>query len=242
MKGLNIPEEFLQEPDIEEYEDTLEQKLDFPEKIKIKTIVFDLGGVVFTDGSMLAIKKIKRALRLKNEDLEILEECFDNEPGSMGRLIRLGLITFDEFVDKFAKKLNLPKSKKNKIRDLWFSSYVPNYLMKKIIERLSKNYRLVIFSGNVKERIKYLKKRYHKIFKHFDDAVYSFDYQKNKRDLSFYRELLNHIKCDPSEAIFIDDSWNNIERAESLGLNGIHFSYTEQLLDDFEQYGIELKR
>ncbi len=208
-------------------------------EIVIKTIVFDLGGVIFTDGSMLAIKKIKNALRLQDSDCELLEECFSNEPNSMGQLIRLGLITFDEFLDRFVKKLNLPKSKKTTIKHLWFSSYVPNYKMKKILKKLSKKYRIVAFSGNVKDRIKYLEKRYN-FLKYFDYKVFSFDYHKNKRRMDFYEELLTHIDCDPSEAVLIDDSWNNIDRAEIVGLRGIHFSYTEQFLKDLKDYGIIL--
>ncbi|MHA1150681.1 MAG: HAD-IA family hydrolase [Promethearchaeota archaeon] len=206
----------------------------------IKTIIFDLGGVVFTDGSILAIKKIKNALHLKKEDEKAIEECFSNDPGAMGQLIRLGLISLREFEEQFAKKLNLSKKKKKMIRHLWFSSYVPNFFMAKLLKQLSSKYRLVVFSGNVRERIEYMKKRYHKIFKYFDDAVYSFNYQKNKRDMTFYEDLLNHIDCAPEQAILIDDSINNIHRAKALGMDGIHYSYTEKLIKDFEKKGIKV--
>jgi HAD superfamily hydrolase (TIGR01509 family) len=205
----------------------------------IKTIIFDLGGVVFTDGTWMAIKKIKRSLRLNEEDCDSLEECFSNEPGAMGQLIRLGLMTLDKYLSQFAKKINLPKSKKKLIKHLWFSSYVPNYKMKKILKKLSKNYNIIAFSGNVKERIDYLKKR-HSLLKFFDDMVFSYDYHKNKRNLEFYQELLNHLNCDPSEAILIDDSWNNIKRAEKIGINGIYFSYTEQFLRDLEDFDVKI--
>ena len=205
----------------------------------IKTIVFDLGGVVFTDGTWMAMKKIKNTLRLKDHEIESLEECFDNEPGDMGQMIRLGLITLDEYLDQFISKLNLPKSKKKTLKHLWFSSYVPNYKMKKILKKLSKHYRIVVFSGNVRERIQYLKKRY-SLLKYFDDMVLSYDYHKNKRDLTFYQELLEHIDCNPEEAILIDDSWKNIRRAEIVGMNGIHYSYTEQFLRDIGEFNVEI--
>jgi len=205
----------------------------------IKTIVFDFGGVIFTDGSWMALKKIKNALKLKADDYKLLKECFTNEPGDMGQLLRLGLISLDEFLDKFIEKLNLPKSKKKKIKHLWFSSYVPNYNMRKILKRLSKKFRLVAFSGNVRERIKYLEKRYN-ILKYFDDMVFTFDYQKNKRDLTFYGELLDHIECHPSEAVLIDDSWKNIHRAKEVGMNGLHFAYTKKLLRDLEKIDVRI--
>ncbi len=206
----------------------------------IKTIIFDFGGVIFTDGSWAAVKKLKNALRLQDEDCTILEECFSNEPGAMGQLLRLGLITLDEFLDRFIEKLGLKKSKKKLIKNLWFSSYVPNYNMRKIIKKLSKNYRLVAFSGNVKERIEYLEKRYD-ILKFFNDRVFTFDHQKNKRDLEIYYELLEHIDCDPSEAVLIDDSWNNINRAKKVGLHAIYFAYTKQFLKDLDKLDIKVE-
>lgn len=220
--------------------ESIELNLVEPKIKQIKTIVFDFGGVIFTDGSWMARKKIRNAFRLKDEDVELLKECFTNEPGDMGQLIRLGLISLDEFLDKFITKLNLPKSKKKLIKHLWNSSYVLNYKMRKVLKRLSKKYRLVAFSGNVRERIEYLEKRYN-ILKYFDDMVFTFDYQKNKRDLELYRELLEHIDCEPSEAVLIDDSWNNVYRAEEVGMKGVVFSYTKKLLRDLEKIDIKIK-
>ncbi|MBY9007068.1 MAG: HAD-IA family hydrolase, partial [Candidatus Lokiarchaeota archaeon] len=119
-------------------------------------------------------------------------------------------------------------------------SYVPNYRMMKLVKNLSKNYRLVIFSGNVKERIEYLEKRYH-FLKYFDETVFSFDYNINKQKLDFYYELLAHIDCKPEEAILIDDSWDNIRRAKKVGLNGVYFLYTKQLLKTLKKFGIKIK-
>lgn len=210
-----------------------------PKDIKIKTLIFDLGGVIFTDGSMLAKKKIKDALHLSKDDIHLLEE-YINKDGKIGNLIRLGLINLEELIEKFLLKIRYSKSKKKMIKHLWFSSYVPNYRMMKLVKNLSKNYRLVIFSGNVKERIEYLEKRYH-FLKYFDETVFSFDYNINKQKLDFYYELLAHIDCKPEEAILIDDSWDNIRRAKKVGLNGVYFLYTKQLLKTLKKFGIKIK-
>ena len=61
---------------------------------KIKTIIFDLGGVYFTPGSFLAIEKIKEIYDIENE--ELLRKFFSDNPSSEGNLLRRGLITIDE--------------------------------------------------------------------------------------------------------------------------------------------------
>jgi len=201
----------------------------------IKTIIFDLGGVYFTPGSFLAIEKIREIYDIKNEKL--LREIFSDNPNSEGNLLRKGLMTIDEFEDKLFSKLEINKKEKKHTRYIWFGSYCIHYGIEDLIKVLKKKYRLLIFSGNVRERIEYLDKKCD-FLKYFDDTVFSFDYQKNKNDIEFYEELIKHIECEPSEAILIDDEKKNIKIARSLGFKGIHYYYTEKLVEDLKNYGI----
>lgn len=204
-------------------------------KYNIKTLVFDLGGVFFTIGTNLAIEKIIDMYDIKNHHL--LRTFFRDDYKKEGHLLRLGLITMDEFEEKLISKFNITDG--NHIRNLWFGSYVPNYKMEALIIELGKKYRLVVFSGNIRERIEFLENRYNFTQK-FDDFVYSFDYQKNKNDIEFYKELLNHIECEPSEAILIDDERKSVKYAQSVGLNTVLYYYTEQLINELKKYEIEV--
>ncbi len=206
-------------------------------KYNIKTLVFDLGGVFFTKGTILAIEKIIDMYEIKNKNRHLLRTFFRDGDKNEGNLVRLGLITMDEFEEKLISKFNLADG--NHIRNLWFGSYVPNYKMEELIIELGKKYRLVVFSGNVRERIEFLENRYN-FGKLFDDFVYSFDYQKNKNDIEFYRELLNHIECDPSEAILIDDERKSVKYGQSVGLNTIVYFYTDHLINELKKYEIEI--
>lgn len=205
---------------------------------EIQTLILDLGGVYFTNGSVLAKEIIRR--KYKNIDEEKLNYAFSNSKGSPGSLIRRGVISIEEFESKTASLLNIPSEQKDVIHHIWFSSYVPNYMMEEIVADLSKNYRMIVFSGNIEERIQYLNKKYN-FLRFFDDHIFSFDYKTNKREINLYYELLNHINCKPSQAVLIDDSIKNLKRANSVGLNGIHYSYTEKFLKDLRTYNIDLK-
>lgn len=203
----------------------------------IKTIIFDLGGVYFTPGSYLAIEKIREIYDIKNEKL--LHEFFSDNPNSEGNLLRKGLMTIDEFEEKLFSKLEINKKERKHTRYIWFGSYCIHYGIEDLIKRLKTNYRLLIFSGNIRERIEYLDKKCD-FLKYFDDAIFSFDYQKNKDDIEFYEELIKHIKCNPSDALLIDDEKKNVKMARSLGFNGIHYYYTEKLVEDLKNYGINI--
>ncbi len=201
----------------------------------IKTIIFDLGGVYFTLGSFLAIEKIKEIYDIKDEKL--LREIFSDKPHSEGNLLRRGLMTIDEFEEKLFLKLDINRKERKHTRYIWFGSYCIHYGIEHLLHILKKKYRLVIFSGNVRERIEYLDKKCG-FLKYFDDIVFSFDYNMNKNDIEFYKELIKHLECEPSEAILIDDEKKNIKIARSLGFNGIHYYYTEKLIEDLKKYGI----
>jgi len=202
----------------------------------IKTIVFDLGGVYFTPGALIAIDKIREIYDIT--DVTTLKSIFSDEANADGSLLRRGLITMDEFESRLFMKMKIPERKNiNHTRYIWYNAYCPNYGMKYLVKKLKEKYRLVIFSGNIKERVEFLEKR-NDFLKYFDDTVFSYDYQKNKSDIGFYEELLNHIDCEPSEALVIDDEKKNLKMAQSLGLNGIHFYYIEKLIEDLKKFDI----
>ena len=206
-------------------------------QFNIKTLVFDLGGVYFTPGSYLAIEKIKEIYDIEN--VSVLKEIFSDIPNSEGNLIRRGLITIEEFEERLFLKLNIQNKDKDHIRYIWFGAYCLHYGIEQIVKDLKKNYRLVIFSGNIRERVEYLNQKCD-FLKYFDDAVFSYDYNTNKDEIEFYKELVKHIECKPSEAILIDDEKKNIQMARSLGINGIHFYYVEKLIKDFKKYNIQI--
>jgi len=72
----------------------------------------------------------------------------------------------------------------------------------------------------------------------FDPLVLSGEVEMVKPDPDIYLYLLKEINREPGECIFIDDSEVNIQTAEKLGFEGIHFSSPQQLRDRLNQLGI----
>lgn len=206
-------------------------------KYDIKTLVFDLGGVYFTRGTNLAIEKIIDLYDIEKDRL--LREFFRDGYQTEGQWIRLGTITMDQFEKKFIENFKICVDEIHHVRRIWFGSYVPYFGMENLINNLGKKYRLVIFSGNIRERVEFLDKRYHFLEK-FDDYVFSFEYKKNKKEIGFYKELLKHIDCEPSEAILIDDEKIATKFGKAVGLNTILYYYTEQLIKNLKDFNIKV--
>lgn len=205
----------------------------------IKTIIFDLGGVFFTRGSHIAIERIIDIYDIENH--HELREFFRDSYKKEGYLLRLGLLTMDEFEKRLISKFDMTEDNVRHIKYLWFGSYVPHFKMDEVLKELKKmNFKLMIFSGNIKERIEFLNDRYH-FLDYFNSNLFSYDYQKNKNDVEFYEILRKEIGCKPSEAILIDDEKKNIKIAKSMGFNGILYYYTKQLIDELNNHGVNLK-
>ncbi|MBK8053715.1 MAG: HAD family phosphatase [Saprospiraceae bacterium] len=69
----------------------------------------------------------------------------------------------------------------------------------------------------------------------FDGIVVSGDEKMKKPHHEIYRLLMERYNVVPSEAIFIDDNYQNILAAEYLGIRSIHFQHSQQCRDALSQ-------
>ncbi len=74
----------------------------------------------------------------------------------------------------------------------------------------------------------------------FDGIVVSGDEKTRKPYLDIYQILLERYNVEPTTAVFIDDSFPNIEAARSLGIHGIHFQSAGQLAADLKDLGVPI--
>jgi 2-haloacid dehalogenase len=74
----------------------------------------------------------------------------------------------------------------------------------------------------------------------FDGILVSGDEGMRKPHRQIYELMLSRFKINPAEAIFIDDSLKNVEGSEIVGMKGIHYSSAEQLKNELLTLGINL--
>ena len=200
----------------------------------IKAIIFDLGGVYFTDGTTIALKKIEKEFKLP---FGVLREIF-SEKGELGRKYRKGEIDEERFWDEAEKRLKLEGESLLRIREIWHSSYKPNPGMKDLVISLRRKYRVAVLSNNTSERVKYLNERYG-LDSVFDVYVYSFDYGRLKPDPFLFMEVLEKLGVRAEESVLIDNRVKILREAERLGINTILFKSEKQLKEELRALGLE---
>jgi 2-haloacid dehalogenase len=76
--------------------------------------------------------------------------------------------------------------------------------------------------------------------KQFDGIVVSGHEKLLKPDHAIYRVLMNRYNINPTESVYIDDNKTNAEAAAELGFHSIHFNSAIQLRQELRSLGLEV--
>ncbi|MFC7443932.1 Haloacid dehalogenase-like hydrolase [Mesoflavibacter sp. HG96] len=195
----------------------------------IKTIIFDFGDV------FINLDK-EGALKLALEKFEITE--LDEELQSINALYEQGLISTDEFLDFYAD--NFPKLNKDELKSIW------NFILRdfpehrlKFIKQLAKdnNHQLILLSNTNELHIDYIKKNvsFYEEFKNcFDQFYLSHEINLRKPNADIFNFVLTENNLKAEECLFIDDTLENTQTAQQLGINVWNNNpATEDIVDIF---------
>jgi 2-haloacid dehalogenase len=103
------------------------------------------------------------------------------------------------------------------------------------------NYRVYALTNWSNETFPIAKERFD--FLHwFEGIVVSGDEKTRKPFPIIYETLLERYNVKAHEAVFIDDAFHNVEAANALGINGIHFQSPEQLRESLKALQVNVKK
>ena len=78
-------------------------------------------------------------------------------------------------------------------------------------------------------------------FLHWFEGIVVSGVEKTRKPFKdIYDITLKRFNITPEHSVFIDDNLRNIEAANSLNINGIHFESSEKLIQQLNQYNINL--
>jgi HAD superfamily hydrolase (TIGR01509 family) len=195
-----------------------------------KLILFDLGGVVFTNGTKRFINDISSRYGIPPETtLNVLD-------GDIGTKYREGQIGRDQFWKLVLENLPLKESEDDLEKE-WIGDYdlIPG--TKEIIEKLRSEYKVMYLSDNVKERVDNLDARFGFV-SWFDGGIFSHEVGVRKPNPKIYEFALQKGEAKPEETIFIDDKPKMIEPATMIGITGIVFESPEKLKKELIRIGV----
>jgi|ERR1700722_11996779 len=194
----------------------------------IQAIVFDLGGVLFTNGTRLFAQYI--ATKHKKNQKEVYELLNYSD---FGNAYREGKITENEFYDNLKKELAIDDDI-NELKQKWFDVYQVIEGTQKIINTLRQKYKVYFLSDNTKERVTYAHQQYG-FLNWFDGGIFSHEVGVRKPHQKIYKITIEKIGLKPEEILFVDDKEINLPPAEKLGMKTILYVNPDQLREELKK-------
>ncbi|MAD97119.1 MAG: haloacid dehalogenase [Flavobacteriaceae bacterium] len=179
----------------------------------IKNIIFDFGDVFINLDKFAPFKELKKhnIHALSEEDNEVLLKY------------EVGGMTTNEVLTYFSEAYPLNK---NQFKSIWNMMLLdfPDYRMSWLQElAASKEYRLFLLSNTNDMHISWIKEDWgHELYTSFKACFEKFylshEIQLRKPNHNIYEYVLNENQLKAEETFFIDDTLNNTQAAEQLGI------------------------
>lgn len=188
--------------------------------MNIRTIIFDMGGVIITIDQQEAVRRFK-ALGLQDAEQQL-------DPYTQGGIfgdLEAGRITAEEFRIALSKQVGRELSY-DECRHAWlgYCGDVPQRNLQLLTRLRQEGYRLILLSNTNPYMMSHVLSPAfdgsgHPL-SHYLDALYmSFEMKVMKPDENFFRRVLMAEQTIPSECLFVDDGPRNVAVASQIGIN-----------------------
>jgi len=196
-------------------------------KIKIKNIILDLGGVILdTDFK----KSIVAFSSLGINFQEIATFDFWEE------LNAFGSYSLNDFADTIRKYTDVQVTNRQ-IEVAWtalLGDFNPQRMA--LLKMLSQNYSLYLFSNTDAIHTKTFEEKcrmqmHHELRDYFKKTFYSQDIKLRKPNVTAFQKVIQLADIVPAETLFIDDKLENVQAARKAGLYAHHHQTELSQLD-----------
>lgn len=197
----------------------------------IKAVIFDYGGILGQKQEPSYIERICRLTGLKVEEFETnyrLERAAYDGGESDGRqywsslLERSGVAVEERLLERL-------------IRYDYLSWTTDRVEMIELAGRLKKSGYLVAILSNMPLDIGSYIKADKEWLEHFSPILFSSELKMSKPADEIYLHCLEQLGVKAEEALFIDDTYENVAAAERLGIKGYWFREDEFSLRELEE-------
>ena len=199
----------------------------------ITTIFFDLFGVLLgIDQSVVVqyLSKLTNTSYLKTREITMGEPYMQLERGE---------VTFKEYVEDISAMLpNGNRIDADSLRAIWMNSKIGEMPAVSLLDDLLTNYSVWVISNTTESHIKSLESQFTFLEK-INGIVTSERAGVHKPHPNIFQFALAEANCDVTSALFIDDSYTNIESAENLGIVSHHYTDFDGLVG-FLQKNLEI--
>jgi epoxide hydrolase-like predicted phosphatase len=192
----------------------------------IRAVIFDLGGVLVRTSDFKPRQRLAQEFGMTLDKL--MDLVFDHEAG---RRAQLGEVTYEEHWEYIRQVLKLSPLELAAVQKVfWKKDFVDKELVV-TLRGLRKTHRTALLSNAFTDLRQVVTER-EKFADAFDEMIISSEVHLMKPDPAIYELAAERLKVAPQQAVFVDDVSRNVVGAESVGMVGIQYINTPQVLAD----------
>ncbi len=199
----------------------------------IKTVFFDIGGVVYSSVSEKFSQIVKREFGIAdcvptNSRYDFVQDLF--------RKLETGSLDEQGFWQAFGQRTNkpLPASWPTLMEQVFSEQFARPSMVQLIKQLKSHGIGVFVLSNVGKEKAEENKKE--GVYAIFDGEILSCEVHLWKPDKEIFLKAIEIARVLPAESLFIDDVLANVEGAKAIGMHAIQFTTEEQFFKDLEQF------
>lgn len=194
--------------------------------LTIKAIIWDMGGVLLRTDDKTSRTELGKKYSLTAE--QVADLVFNQE---VSLKASLGKANEDNIWQNVAEKLHLDPHQLEEFRTAFWAGDHLDTRLTAFITSLRPAYKTALLSNAWAGARRTLTETYHCI-DIFDEVVISAEVGVMKPDPAIYHLVIRKLGIEPTEAVFIDDVQVNIDAANQVGIHGIRFISTDQVIRD----------
>jgi putative hydrolase of the HAD superfamily len=192
----------------------------------IKSVLFDFGGVLVQTINQSGREKWEKRLGLPSHGLA--RAVFDSE---IARQATLGQVGEEEIWKNLGNLYELSSDQLTQLRsDFWSGDWLDTNLINFLLS-LRSHYKTAILSNAWLGAREMFVNKYH-LDRVMDLMVISSEVSMAKPDPRIYQLTVDRLGVRPEEVIFVDDMLENVRASRQVGLIGLHYRTTPQLLSE----------
>lgn len=194
-----------------------------------QAVVFDFGGVLTGEPNREAVIAFIR------ESFHFSAEEFEHVNQEKRLAVKQGK-TDEEFWIAYAKNkgIELPANWIVSFRSAMKDAIGINPEMVALVDQLKEQQIPVALLSNIDERLSKLIRNFG-LYEPFEPCLLSCEIGIEKPDLKAYELLLKMLNFPARDVVFIDDKFENIEAAKTIGLDAILFQSAKQARQELEK-------
>ena len=196
--------------------------------MSIKAVFFDLGGVIVRTEFQAPRQQLADRLGMDYDDLNKL--VFDSDTGLKAST---GEITSAQHWAFVIQRLKRPEAELAAIREEFFAGDIVDRTLVEYIRSLRGKYKTGLISNAWSDLRDFVVRE--KFDDAFDKMIISAEVGAMKPEPEIFQIALEQFGVRPSEAIFVDDFYINVEGCQKVGMKGIHFKDAESTLQQLKK-------